>query len=142
MIHSIDFREGRLTSVSFNSPQNISLRSYTIRKMTYFANACRFSIYLKYSFNDFRMYSPQFRPFLNWRLRGSWRLFKLCALLLYRTITQNKGLKHNKSNKKESFRAHPKMAAAFKSPNGRLVQRLLSSTIVSMRVRQNTESLL
>lgn len=59
------FHKRRLTSVSFNSPQNISLRSYTIRKMTYFANACRFSVYLKYSFIDFRMHSPQFETFSN-----------------------------------------------------------------------------
>ena len=101
--------------------------------MTYFANACRFNVYLKYSLIDFRMHSPQFETFSN----------DYSRCVPYCHIGQSLKTKQteNINNKKESFRAHTKMAAAFKSLNGRLVQRILSSTTVSMRVRQNTESL-
>ena len=61
LIHAIDVREGRL----FNSTCNKSWRPYTIRKRTYFANACGFSAYLKHSFIDFRVHSPQLGTFLN-----------------------------------------------------------------------------
>ena len=86
--------------MSFNSTERISLTFYAKRKLSYSASACTFTVYLKYIFSSiFKCIHQNLKPFFT----GSWRLFTLCTLLSFRTITQNKGGNREEKQKRVSM---------------------------------------